>query len=297
MNNNFDELIIFKDNKIIVKQNNNKSLKKFNPDYNSSSYTPYYQNMHTIQSITKSIVSLLFGIAIQNKDFSINILDEYIYKYFDKYTLSKKIKIKHLLNMTSGINWNTNYTDPNNTTFKMENSSNWIDFIMENKMKDKPGKTFHYKDCDTVLLGHIFEKITQHNLEEYAKKYLYKVLKIDAYWNTTPYDKPDPEGGLYISSKSLLEIGKLILNKGKYKDKQIISKKYLKLMLSNQMPKNTKSFFNYGYQWWIYNDVIFGWGYKGQYLVIKPKEKIIGILFQWNNKKEIQPYAFINHLI
>jgi hypothetical protein len=65
MNNNFDELIIFKDNKIIVKQNNNnKSLKKFNTDYNSSSYTPYYKNMHTIQSITKSIVSLLFGIAI-----------------------------------------------------------------------------------------------------------------------------------------------------------------------------------------------------------------------------------------
>jgi CubicO group peptidase (beta-lactamase class C family) len=297
MNNNYNELIIFKDNKIILKNKNKiKQPKKFNSDYNSSSYTPYNKTRHTIQSITKSIVSLLFGIAIQNNHFDIDIINEYIYKYFDNYTLSKKIKVKHLLTMTSGIKWNTNYDDPNNTTFGMEKNLDWINFIMNCKMKDEPGKKFHYKDGDTVLLGYIFEKLTNMNLEEYAKKYLYKLLKINGYWNKTPNKKPDPEGGLYMSSKSLLEIGKLILKNGKYKDKQIISKDYFKLMISNQMPKNTKSFFNYGYQWWLHNDIIFGWGYKGQFLVINQKTNTIGILYQWNNKKEIQPFTFINFM-
>jgi hypothetical protein len=52
----------------------------------------------------------------------------------------------------------------------------------------------------------------------------------------------------------------------------------------------------YGYQWWLYGDIIFGWGYRGQYLVINRKDKKIGILFQWNSKKEIQPFTFINEL-
>jgi len=290
---NVDEVIIMKKNKILLSIKNKKPSKKFIPNYLSKSYTPYIQSKHTIQSITKSILSLLFGIAIQNKDIKISCLDEYIFKYFDNYTLSNKIKIKDLMTMTSGIKWNTNYNDPNNTTFLMEHSKNWIDFILQQKMKYKPGKVFHYKDCDTVLLGYIFEKLTNTTIEKYAKKYLWKPLNISAYWNKIN-GKNDVEGGLYISSKSLLKIGTLILNKGKYNNKQLISKKYYKLMTENHITK--KHFFGYGYQWWLYKNIIFGWGYKGQYLVINPNKKTIGIMFQWTNKTEIQPYEFINDL-
>lgn len=289
-------MIIYKNEKIITKKINKLPHKKFTPDYLSKSYTPYKGNKHTIQSITKSIVSLLFGIAIENKHIDISFLNENIYQYFDNYTLSKKIKIEHLLTMTSGIDWNTNYDDPNNTTFLMEHSKDWIQFIMEQKMKNIPGKQFHYKDCDTVLLGHIFEKITNISMDKYAKKYLFSPLKITAYWNKVN-KRVDPEGGLYMSSNSLLKIGELILNKGKYMEKQIISLRYYNLMVKNHMPKNTKHFFGYGYQWWLYdNNVIFGWGYMGQYLVMIPEKGVIGILLQWNNMNEIKPYEFISIL-
>jgi CubicO group peptidase (beta-lactamase class C family) len=290
-----DETIVYKNNKIISHKINKLPYKKFTPNYLSKSYTPYKGNKHTIQSITKSILSLLFGIAIENKHINIDFVNEYIYKYFDNYSLDKKIKVKNLLTMTSGIEWNTNYDDPNNTTFLMEYSNDWIKFIMKQKMKNIPGKVFHYKDCDTVLLGHIFEKITNFSPDNYAKKYLFTPLKITAYWNKVN-NIPDVEGGLYISSKSLLKIGELILNKGIYKNKQIISKKYYDLMIKNHMPKNTKHFFGYGYQWWLYDKIIFGWGYMGQYLVIIPEKNIIGVLLQWNNKKEIRPYEFIKSL-
>lgn len=293
-----NEIIIFKNNKIIKKEKKQIKYKKFTSDYLSNSYTPYKDNKHTLQSITKSIVSLLFGVAIENKHIKLDNIDDKIYIFFKNYTLDKNIKIKHLLNMTSGIEWkmDEDYDSINNATYQMEHSKNWIDFIMNSKMKYKPGVYFQYKDCDSVLLGYIFYKLTGYKIDKYAEKYLFKKIKITAYWNYSKDDFPDAEGGLYMDSKSLLEIGKLMLNDGKYKDKQIINKKYFLLMIQNQLPKNTKSFFNYSYQWWIYNNIIFAWGWHGQYLLIDKNNKKIGLLFQWNNKKEIQPYQFITEL-
>lgn len=290
---NIDEILIWKDNKIILEITNKRPAKKFTPNYLSNLYTPYKGNKHTIQSITKSILSLLFGVSIQNNHISIKILNKPIYNYFDDYLLSKKIKIKHLLTMTSGISWNTNYDDPNNTTFQMEKSKDWIKFILQQKMENEAGKKFHYKDCDTVLLGYIFTKLTNMSVDDYAKKYLFKPLGIIAYWNKIN-SFADVEGGLYMSCKSLLNIGKLILQNGNYNNNQIVSQEYLKIMIKNY--RQNKDFFGYGFQWWLHKKVIFGWGYKGQYLVIIPDKKIIGVLFQWSKNKEIQPYAFINIL-
>lgn len=294
-----NEMIIFQNNNIIKQKKHKIIHKKFTHDYLSKSYTPYKNNKHTLQSITKSIVSLLYGIAIENNHINIKILDEKIYKYFDNFgTLSKKIEIKHLLSMTSGIEWkmDEDYDSDKNATYQMEHSNNWIEFIMKQKMKYNPGTHFQYKDCDSVLLGYIFYKLTNKNIDEYANKYLSKKLNISYYWNYAPDNYPDAEGGLYMDSKSLLKLGRLILNNGKYKDEQIINKKYFDLMIQNQIPKKQKSFFNYGYQWWLYNDMIFAWGWHGQYLVIIPNKNIVGIMFQWNNKREMEPCRFMDEL-
>jgi len=90
--------------------------------------------------ITKSIVSLLYGISIENKHIKLDNLDDKIYNFFNNYKLDKNIKIKHLLNMTSGINWqmDEDYDSTNNATYQMEHSEDWIEFIMNSKMKYKP---------------------------------------------------------------------------------------------------------------------------------------------------------------
>ena len=296
--NNIDEIIVWKDNRVILKKHNKKPVKEFTSNYLSKSYTPYKGNKHTIQSITKSICSLLFGVAIQNNHIDIVVLNKPIYDYFndyfDDYSLSRKIKIKHLLTMTSGIKWNAaDYTDKHNTTYQMEQSKDWVKFILEQDMINEPGKKFNYNDGDTVLLGYIFEKLTGASVDKYAKKYLFEPLDISAYWNKIN-GVADVEGGLYMSSKSLLSIGQLILNDGIYNNSQLISPEYLKKMIKNHKPN--EDVFGFGFQWWSYKKVIFCWGYKGQYLVIIPDKKIIGILFQWSNNEEIKPYEFINQI-
>jgi len=288
-----NEIVIYENDKIVLIEKNKVRKEKFTPNYLSKKYTPYKGNKHTIQSITKSIVSLLFGIAIQNNHFPISKLNCYIEEYFVNYKLNPKIKLFHLLSMKSGINWNTNYEDPNNSTFLMEKSNNWIDFIMKQGMINKPGKVFHYADCDTVLLGHIFHKLTNMDISKYANKFLFTPLNIRVFWNRVN-GKPDPEGGIYMSSSSLLEIGKLILHRGKYNKKQIINPEYFTKMIKNTRTKN--DFWGYGFQWWLRDGFILGWGYKGQYLAIHLKTKKIGILFQWNNQPEIQPFDFIEQI-
>lgn len=309
--NGINSIMITKNNKIIINyQNSNpiKPTKHINHKYNNApifnftdpEFHPYYKNtdLHTIQSITKSIVSILFGIAIRQKLCDISLINETIKKYFQDCPQSfRQIKIKHLLTMTSGIHWNfgTSYNDPENETNMMEQSDDWIKYILNKKVIHEPGLKFDYKDCDIVLFANILEQIIGDNLELFADKYLFKPLNIAYYWKKMQHNQsPDPEGGLYLSVDSLYKIGTLLLNKGKHNDKRIISKKYMQIAFRNHLQHDN---FGYGYYWWLKNDCIFGWGYNGQYLFILPNQKSIGIMYQWLNKNEIEPNEFYNQII
>jgi CubicO group peptidase (beta-lactamase class C family) len=271
-------------------------------------YHPYYKNtkLHSIQSISKSITSLLFGVAIQLGDIKKNIDRDLIRKYFTKYDhyfvkdkWKSKIKIKHLFTMTSGINVSKKILDQSNPKHPfhlMEKSGDWVDFILNNKVSQPPGDCFEYKDYDAVLLSYIFREITSYNLDEYAKKYLFPALNIKSFfWRKTSQGLSDSMGGLYLSMDSLYKIGEMVIDKGKYNGKQLVSDNWLSKSVKNYRKSKGKYWgyeYGYGYYWWKIGDAIFAWGIKGQYLFILPKKNVIAVLFQWNNKKEIYPPDF-----
>lgn len=303
--NGINNVLITNDNHIIVNIDNHKYLKLNNNNFkkvnicspihnwHNPKYHPYYgkSDLHTLQSVTKSIVSLLFGIAIQKKICDISIIDDTINKFVD---FDKRIKIKHLLTMTSGIEWDIgNGYDETNI---MERSSDWIKYILNKKIIDEPGTKMKYKDCDAVLFGKILEYIIGENLESFAVRNLFIPLGIDKYyWKKMPNsNSPDMEGGLYLDIQSLVKIGKLILNKGKYNNVRIVSKDYMHNAFNNY--NNDKDNYGYGFYWWLTDNAIFAWGYGGQYLFILPKQKIIGIIYQWLNPKEIQPDEFYQQI-
>jgi len=310
-NDGINNIMIYKNDKLVYKKRRAISkVSKKKTDYiynykNTTYYHPYYKNknLHTIMSITKSIMSLLYGIAVQNGDIKISIIDDNINKYFQEYNeyfknnkLRNKIKVKHLLTMTSGIKWikKNDYNNPKHPTILMESSNNWLDYIFSKDMEYEPGEYFQYKDCDAVLLGEIFKKITNETLEDYANKYLFNILKIKSYyWKKKPDGNTDSQGGLYLSAESLAKIGKLVLNNGKINNIQLVSKKWLDISFINYK-SNKKEKYGYGFQWWIYKNAIFGWGYKGQLLFIIPEKKIVAVINQWNNKNELVPYYFYN---
>lgn len=257
---------------------------------------PYYKNssLHTLQSVTKSIGSLLIGIAIdQGKIPSINVP---LVDYFTDYDttkieeLLKKATLENLLSMKIGIKWReigTSYTDSTRNTRSLEASNDWVQYVLDQPMDTLPGTKWIYNSGASQIMSVIIKKATSLHLDEFAEKYLFKPLEIENYhWKRTPNGFPDAEGGLYLEAEDLAKIGQLVLNKGVWEGKHIVSSKWIEKSTSRFSDTTQVLDFGYGLQWWRPDrngiDVIMGAGYGGQSVIIIPEFKMIAVTNCWN---------------
>ena len=266
----------------------------FNPEFH-----PYYRrsDLHTMQSVSKTVTSITIGIAMGRKEFPIR-LDTPILKFFDNYHISNvddrknRITLRHLLTMTAGLEWNEDlpYNDPKNSADVMEATHDWVEYVINQPMAAEPGKVFVYSSGVTELLAHIFKRVTGRNVDEYAAEYLFKPLGIRYYWKHEPAGLPDTEGGLYLSSSDLAKIGSLFLHNGAWGGQQIVPQDWVKASVSSNMSvedENRK--WKYGFQWWLqpYGDSPerFAWaarGFGGQELRILPEYNLIVVSTGWS---------------
>ena len=267
-------------------------------NYFDPKWHPYYKDtdLHTIQSVSKSVTSALIGIAIERGE--INGLNEKIAQYFPNHSsqfmdpLKSKITIEDLLTMRAGIKWDESshaYTNPMNNAASMENSNNWIDYILSLPMEYKPGEKFVYNSGITVLLSHILHEASGMQANEYAEKYLFNKLGIqDYFWKKTPNNLTDAEGGLYLSTRDFAKIGMLYLNDGRWNGSPVITNEWVELTMSPDTDIEESSR-KYGYQWWLipYGNnqekwMYSGSGYGGQYLLIVPEYQLVMVFNGWN---------------
>ncbi|MBR78628.1 MAG: serine hydrolase, partial [Woeseiaceae bacterium] len=225
-------------------------------------------------------------------------LNEKIAQYFPNHSsqfidpLKSIITIEDLLTMTAGIKWDESshaYTNPMNNAASMENSNNWIDYILSLPMEYKPGEKFVYNSGITVLLSHILHEASGMHADEYAEKYLFNKLGIqDYFWKKTPNNLTDAEGGLYLSTRDFAKIGMLYLNDGRWNGSQIITNEWVELTMSPDTDIEESSR-KYGFQWWLvpYENnqekwMYSGSGYGGQYLLIVPEYQLVMVFNGWN---------------
>lgn len=235
-------------------------------------------NLHPIESGTKSITSLLVGIA-HDKNL-IGDLDEPLFKIFPEFVHLKsgdyqKITINHLLSMTSG------FEPQNNELFTSENR---IEFALKRPIKTKPGTTFLYDGGNTEILGAILQKKTGMFADEFAKKYLFSTLKIENFdWETNKQNGfPSMAGALNLLPRDMIKIGGLILNKGEFNENQIISKQWINESTSAEIKTHIPDD-DYSYHWWNikissanaeYNAIwANGWG--SQFIYIFPELNVV----------------------
>lgn len=274
-------------------------------NFNNTDWHPYYKKteLHTLQSVTKSITSILLGIALDlNEDYNVNnkampLLKGYHTDLQDK--RKQNITIEDLLTMRSGLQWNeeTDHNDTTNDCFRLESSDNWIEYVLSKPMDTIPGTKFVYNGGGTVLLGKIIRTITGKRIDDWAEEKLFEPLGItDYYWKETPDGEIDTEGGLYLKAEDLTKIGSLFLNKGKWNGKQIVSESWVTTstspLLKNVKPQ-WRDVTGYGYQWWIpeYADdgrvgIYAANGYGGQYLMVAPAHQLIIVFNGWNINSE-----------
>ncbi len=206
-------------------------------NYYSTWWHPYYRrgDLHTIQSLTKPIVSAIIGVAVARKEFP--DLDTPVMKFFDEKKVAnlddrkRRMTIRHLLTMTSGVHWTTAKLAEAgaDTDTRFEASYDWVKFTIDLPMSDEPGKVYTYASGNVQLLVHIFNKAVGKDIEEYAAEHLFAPLGIDKfYWKRTPAGHVDGSGGLYFRPHDLAKLGYLYLHKGTWDGKQLVTADWVK---------------------------------------------------------------------
>jgi len=255
-------------------------------------------------SVAKSIVGMLVGMAADEGLLSIN---DPVGKYLPQFTdgLNTKLQIRHLLMMSSGLNWDESYTSLFSKTTEAYYGNDLNKIINDLEVVEEPGKKFQYMSCNSLLLSDILEKVTGMPLADYAAKKLWKPIGAvhPAFWSL------DKRGGIekayccfYSTARDFARIGKLMLDSGNWNGKQILSKEYVRQSLMPVgIPDETEKPANYyGYQWWLLNhrdhQIFYARGILGQYILVIPDEKLIMVRLG-NQRGEKLPNSHYTDLI
>ncbi len=239
---------------------------------------------HNVNSVTKSVVSTVFGIA-RDKGLVANggkrVLD-----YFPEYARTetdgrkKRLTTEHVLTMRTGQNWNENAT-PNmvNSLDAMIASDDWLEYVLDAPMMMEGGVAFDYNTGASHILTGILQSVTG-DAEAFARETLFDPIGITGYrWKKDPKGIPAGGYGLSLKSEDIARLGFLMLNDGRWDGKRIVSKRWVRKATKAHTTTvgSFNSSWNYGYQWWIDPSAtsFSAQGYAGQYLFVVPKMDLV----------------------
>ncbi|GHN02277.1 hypothetical protein WSM22_37660 [Cytophagales bacterium WSM2-2] len=272
--NDFRGLVVIKDGKLVVEE-------YFN--------TYWRETVHDIRSAGKSVTSLLLGIAIDKG--LVKDVEQSIYDYLPspKYTKPaqdkhRDIKIKHLLTMSSGLAADDDDDKSPGLTPNWLLRDDWVNFAISLPMIFTPGEKFVYTDVCPMLIGAIIEETSGKKLADFAKENLFTPLGIkEYYWYTAPNGKTGPMGNLYITTLDFAKLGQLVINKGLWQGKKIVSPAWISEMSKKRLDPGSPVADAYGYFWWgttkVMNgkkyECVFASGNGGNVLFVVPSENLV----------------------
>jgi len=208
-----------------------------------------------IASVTKSITSILVGVAIDKQ--MIGSTNERVYKFFPEYKGTRwidqkyDITIKHVLTMAAGVDWDEItflHPHPQNPNTLMYKSDHPVGYVLDKKQIDQPGSRWRYNSGLTVILGGILKNTTGQYADKFAEQYLFKPMGITDYlWLKHPDGTIYTHGDLFLKPRDMAKIGYLMLNQGKWQNNQIVSKAWV--IESTAKHIDTFRGYGYGYQW------------------------------------------------
>ncbi len=252
-------------------------------------YEQYWEGMdeHSVVnsfSMAKSINAILIGIAL--KEGLIKSLDEPVSNYLPEFREGGRmgITIRHLLTMSSGIDFKEEYASPFAWPAEAYYGKDVNALTLRAKPTEAPGKTWNYKGGDSQLLGMILKKVTGKPVAEYASEKLWKPLGAEdkAFWSTDDMGMEKVSCCFYTTARDYAKIARLYLNQGYSNGVQIVDSAYVKesITTADLADYDTgKKIDKYGYQWWLMNyqnhPIFYMRGIRGQYVFAIPDLNMI----------------------
>lgn len=237
-------------------------------------------------SMAKSIVSLAIGCAID--DGFISNVDQPVSDFFPEFNgyNGKTLTLRHLLTMSAGVDFEEAYSSPLSPTTQLYYGNDLKKITFGMKEIEEPGVNFVYQSGVTQLLAFIAEKATGEKISSYVSRKLWTPMQAeeDAFWSL---DKKDGMEKAYCcfnsNARDFARFGQLLLNKGSWNGRQLISESYLKeaitpdstLVFREYSEPNT----SYGFQFWHLTyqgmPVYLMRGILGQYVFIVPEKNMV----------------------
>ncbi|MET0747553.1 MAG: serine hydrolase domain-containing protein [Rhizobium sp.] len=252
------------------------------------------ESLHDLRSVTKSVVSLLYGIALDKG--LVPSPDASLLAQFPAYhdlaadPVRASLTIHHALTMTLGMEWDElrPYSDPENSEIAMENSPDRFRFILERPFVAKPGSRWIYSGGAAALIGALIERGSGMPLPDFARAMLFEPLGItDFEWMAGSDGVASAASGLRLCARDLLRIGGMILATGSVGDRRVVSAQWLETSFHRAI--RTAYDLDYGYFWFLSEaDLagfsrpqpwIAGFGNGGQRLLLMPAADIAVVIF------------------
>lgn len=248
-------------------------------------------------SMAKTFVSILIGVAIDEG--KIKDVDQLVGDFLPEYKTGEnaKLTIKHLLTMSSGIDFDENYVSPFAYPAMAYYGDDLKELTDKYSVKEEPGKVFKYLSGNTVLLGFVLEKATGKKLSEYASEKLWIPLgaKNKAFWSL---DHENGEEKSYCCFNSnapdFARIGEMFLDSGKWNGIQIVSPEYVanSIKIADLVDINGNKQQKYGYAWWLIpnykgHDIFYARGILGQYILCIPDKKMVVVRLGKKREKQL----------
>ncbi len=251
--------------------------------------------LHDLRSVTKSIVGLLYGIALA--DGQVPPLDAPIYASFPEYAdlandpARRAITIGHALGMSMGLQWDEMslpYTDPRNSEIAMELAADRYRFVLEQPVVEPPGERWIYSGGAVALIGAVLARGTGKSLADYASERLFGPLGItDFGWATGRDGVLSAASGLRLGTHGLLRIGAMLADNGRWQDRQVVPRDWLAASWQPLLPSFDGIM--YGRLWYVGSahvpafdapqSFVAGFGNGGQRLFVMPSAGLACVVF------------------
>ncbi len=254
---------------------------------------------HDVRSISKSVTSLLVGIAFDRG--LLTDLDASVFSFFPEYASLRtpekdRITLRHLLTMSSGFAWDENtvpFTDPANPYRQMRMAPVADYFVLAQPLAAQPGEVFNYNTGTADLLGVILRKVSGKRLDVFAKETLFDPLGIEDWdWDGSSGFNPAAASGLRLRPRDLAKIGQLVLQHGSWHGQQIVSSAWIDQSMASHITgkgllfNGPEGISSYGFLWWLgrlpidhpEHDLIAAAGNGGQRLYILPNQGLVVVV-------------------
>jgi CubicO group peptidase (beta-lactamase class C family) len=307
---------------VLIQQHGQTLLERYIPGPDDAWGTPLGQvdfgpdTLDDLRSVTKSIVGLLYGIALAAGQ--VPGPDQPLLAQFPEYPdlaqdpQRARLTIADALTMTLGLEWNEElpYSDPANSEIQMENAPDRLRFILDRPVMGPPGEGWIYGGAGPALLGHLIERGSGQSLPAFADAVLFAPLGITrSAWHQGSDGVASAASGLRLTPRDLARIGQMVAAGGVYDGRPIVPRTWLDA--SFQPLAMAGDIGRYGYLWYS-GDFLFhgrtgyrgahwvgGFGYGGQRLFVFPDWDVVIVINAGNYDKPDQwrpPLAVIREV-